>query len=761
MRADDIVVVHGRPAHHAVTLAIGGIVEEVVVRQEETARRLANHFTDTLSAEELDQLPDDPEAAAALILELAGLDAEMRIDGFEGGDLPGKSQIQAIRIRHDPFAADARGAGRPRVEIITKPGTDQWEHGVDAGIRDQSMDARNPLTSERGEGQTRRLRWRSSGPIVRNRTSLAFSLTTADAFDVEPIVARTPQGALHDTVNRENDRLNVKVRLDHTLTATQTLRAEYQRDHTARSNLGVGTFNLPDRAYDTTSGSHRVRLSTTGPLGRKALNEFRAEGIWRTNDWHSRSQEVTLDVADAFTTGGAQLAGATREREIGIADDLELVLSARHKIRMGFEGEFGRVNSNRTENTTGRFVFPSLEAYEAGEPIQFTQRIGDPRLAYSRYEFGWYVYDELRPRKNVQLGLGLRHDSQSFTNDWANFGPRASVAWSPTRLQGTTVRAGAGVFYDRYDASLHEQTLRLDGERQRELIVTDPGWPEPFEGEGGVRLPPPSVVRASEDLQLPTTRRVSFGFQQRLAGGIDLRVNVFRESMSNRLRSIDVNAPVDGVRANPQLARVTEIQSGGRAVERGFDVSVGVQSPRRGLAGSVRYRYARELNDADGALSLPVDSANLVADWGPASDDVRHRLFGRLLLPLTHGVRVGVSARASSGAPYTVLTGFDDNRDTVPNDRPAGIGRNTERGAWQALIDLRLGWILAGHDDAGGSRQPRAGLQRRLEIYGNVSNLFNRTNFTRYGGVLTSPYFGRPTAALPGRRIELGLRVSM
>ncbi len=175
----------------------------------------------------------------------------------------------------------------------------------------------------------------------------------------------------------------------------------------------------------------------------------------------------------------------------------------------------------------------------------------------------------------------------------------------------------------------------------------------------------------------------------------------------------------------------------------------------------MRYRYARELNDADGALSLPVDSANLAADWGPASGDVRHRLFGRLLLPLTHGVRVGVSARASSGAPYTVLTGFDDNRDAVPNDRPAGIGRNTERGAWQALIDLRLGWILAGHDDAGGSRQPRAGLQRRLEIYGNVSNLFNRTNFTRYGGVLTSPYFGRPTAALPGRRIELGLRVSM
>lgn len=55
----------------------------------------------------------------------------------------------------------------------------------------------------------------------------------------------------------------------------------------------------------------------------------------------------------------------------------------------------------------------------------------------------------------------------------------------------------------------------------------------------------------------------------------------------------------------------------------------------------------------------------------------------------------------------------------------------------------------------------RVGARNGGEIYGDVSNLFNRTNFTRYSGVLTSPYFGRPTAALPGRRIELGLRVSM
>jgi hypothetical protein len=40
-----------------------------------------------------------------------------------------------------------------------------------------------------------------------------------------------------------------------------------------------------------------------------------------------------------------------------------------------------------------------------------------------------------------------------------------------------------------------------------------------------------------------------------------------------------------------------------------------------------------------------------------------------------------------------------------------------------------------------------------------AQNLFNHTNATGYSGVMTSPFFGQPTAALPGRRIELGARM--
>jgi hypothetical protein len=174
-----------------------------------------------------------------------------------------------------------------------------------------------------------------------------------------------------------------------------------------------------------------------------------------------------------------------------------------------------------------------------------------------------------------------------------------------------------------------------------------------------------------------------------------------------------------------------------------------------------RYRYTRAWNDADGALSLPADGNDLAAEWGPASHDVRHRLYGSLRTQLPLGVRANLSGSMWSGAPYTITTGFDDNNDTVFNDRPDGLGRNTERGEWQRTIDLRLGWRpeFIGNlaDQAGGGRGARNA--RGVEIYGQINNLFNETNFNRFAGVMTSPFFGQPISAGQARRFEVGTRL--
>jgi hypothetical protein len=47
----------------------------------------------------------------------------------------------------------------------------------------------------------------------------------------------------------------------------------------------------------------------------------------------------------------------------------------------------------------------------------------------------------------------------------------------------------------------------------------------------------------------------------------------------------------------------------------------------------------------------------------------------------------------------------------------------------------------------------------RFEVYVSAQNLLNHVNPIGFSGVMSSPFFGQPTAAMPGRRIDLGVRV--
>ena len=86
-----------------------------------------------LTGKDLDALSDDPDELADDLQALAGPSAgpnggQIYIDGFTGGQLPPKSSIREIRINQNPFSAEYDKLGYGRIEIFTKPGTDQY-HG--------------------------------------------------------------------------------------------------------------------------------------------------------------------------------------------------------------------------------------------------------------------------------------------------------------------------------------------------------------------------------------------------------------------------------------------------------------------------------------------------------------------------------------------------------------------------------------------------------------------------------------------------------
>jgi hypothetical protein len=750
-------------AEAVATLTIGGYAEQVAVRAEpETfVPPTADGQVETLSPREIEQLPDDPDELALAIEALAGVGAEIRVNGFEGGALPPKNQIQVVRIRKDPFSTDSMGAGQVRVEIITRPGGSSWKHEVSVGFRDQSLDARPPFAQVHPDGRTRRMNWSFSGPIVEQRSSISGRLSVRDSYDAQPIIATGAPSEVPSLANAEHARFDGELRVEHAINASQTLRGEYQRWDARGDNLGVGEFELPERAFSDDTVGDIARVSAIGTIGRHFLNEVRLEYVDIRNSADSLSNAVGISVPNAFRSGGAQRAGGRRDQEIEIAQTVDLISNKKHKVRFGFETELGWTRTDRIDNYVGLFTFSSLAAYEAGTPQQFSRRTGDPLVKYDRQEFSWFAYDEVEMRDGLRFGFGFRHDIQSLLDDADNIAPRASLSWTPKERPKTTVTAGVGLFNEWYQPWVYEQTLQLDGQHLRDVIIRDPGYPNPLDGDGVEALPAPSIVRASADgLDMARTARASVGLEHRFSQQLRVQLNVYGQAAEDRLRSHNANAPEAGVYPDPAFERVTEVESSGRSRSAGVDSSVRISRQDGKASGLVRYQYGQAWNDSDGPTALPADSRDLDAEWGPASWDVRHRVFGFVRMELPMGLRANAWGDIASGAPYTIRTGLDDNGDTVFSDRPEGLGRNTERGAWQRTLNLRLGWRPefsgggAPADAAGPKASPKG-----IEFYAQAWNIFNETNFSRYSGVMTSPYYLQPTAAAAARRFDFGTRV--
>ena len=77
--------------------------------------------------------------------------------------------------------------------------------------------------------------------------------------------------------------MNFSARVEHLTGGSQPVAAEYSRRQNERSNLGVGDFDLPERAYATEMNTDTFRLRTTNVMGKKVFSEFRIEFNNSTN----------------------------------------------------------------------------------------------------------------------------------------------------------------------------------------------------------------------------------------------------------------------------------------------------------------------------------------------------------------------------------------------------------------------------------------------------------------------------------------------
>jgi hypothetical protein len=288
--------------------------------------------------------------------------------------------------------------------------------------------------------------------------------------------------------------------------------------------------------------------------------------------------------------------------------------------------------------------------------------------------------------------------------------------------------------------------------------LADPGYPDPLSSGGAFADQPSSIVRFAPDLRSPYTFQFNMGMERQLTKSLTASANYVNTRGVKQFRSRDINAPPPGdvQRPDPVIGLLREIESAGFAQTHMLELMLRGKITRY-FNGTVQYNLGRAYNNTGGINARLANNYDLSGEWSRADFDERHRF--NLLGAIKAGdwFDLGMTVALTSGRPYSLTTGRDDNHDTIANDRPLGVRRNTLQGPGAATLDLRWSkefYLKAGKNGKKTDEGPT------VKVGVSAFNVVNRVNYTGYVGNQSSPFFGLPVAARPARRIQLNFNFS-
>jgi len=302
-------------------------------------------------------------------------------------------------------------------------------------------------------------------------------------------------------------------------------------------------------------------------------------------------------------------------------------------------------------------------------------------------------------RPNLTFSYGLRFETQNAIHDHGDWAPRVALAWGVGRGNNpspkTVLRAGFGIFYDRFAYNLVLQAERLNGTAQQQTIVTNPDFypniPTPPIANAVVS---PTIYQISPNLRAPMTMQTAVSLERQVTRKATASVTYLNSHGEHQLFLRNANAPFpDGTRPFPGTENIYQYDSEGIYRQNQMIANLRINTGSRlSLFGVYTLSYANSDLGAGagsgggagffsgGATSAPIFISNQydpMADYGRSLFDVRHRVFFGGTIALPYAFRLSPFMLVSSGAPYDVVIGEDLNGDSIFNDRPALVSNAT------------------------------------------------------------------------------------
>ncbi|HEU4391455.1 MAG TPA: hypothetical protein VFV34_26930, partial [Blastocatellia bacterium] len=612
-----------------------------------------------------------------------------------------------------------------------------------------------------------------------------------------------------------------------------TFRYNYSRGDD--KNQGIGELVLPSRGYNARSSIQVFQVTETAIINPRTVNETRFQFVHAARRYGENTSAPSITVLEAFVGGDSQLGNSVNSSDRWELQDYVTRDNGRHAVKFGARIRRAAVTDTSFLNFAGAWVFAggiaplldsanrvvrdengrpvlinasSIERYRrtllfasegrtqaeiralGGGPALFTLAAGNPNASVSQLEFGGFAQDDWRLRPDFLLSFGLRCEAQSNIGNNLSFAPRVAFAWSPgsrpARPVKTVIRGGVGLFFQRIPEALTLQSIRFDGHRQRQFVVSAQGVLDVFPA-----TPSPEQLAAfavaqttwqvAPDARPPYTIMSSLSVERQLPHNFTVTAAYINGISADALRSRNINAPLPGTGARPNesAGNVFSYESSGKSRQHLLAVNAYNRSNKR-FTLFASYVLAKVNSDTDGPSTFPADPFDLSKEYGRSALDIRHRVIAGGALNLPWQLTVNPFVVAASGAPFNITTGKDSNGDTVFVERPAFatdlskpsvkvtrfgafdlnpqpgdniVPRNFGSGPGSLLVNLRIGktFVLgqtAKAPDTASAGQRRTSEPRpyRITIGLMATNILNHTNKAAPIGNLSSLLFGRSIA---------------
>jgi Carboxypeptidase regulatory-like domain len=500
-----------------------------------------------MSGKDLEALSDDPDELQSELEALAGPSAgpnggQMYIDGFTAGQLPPKASIREIRINQNPFSAEYDKLGYGRIEIFTKPGTDQFHGQFFLTGNTAGFNSRNPFEDLPAGTQppgyyTTQFSANVGGPLSK-KASFFFNVERRDINDLSVVNAQIVNPTtfaiepFSQAVLNPKTRLNLSPRIDYQVTPGNTLSVRYQywRNNEMSDVPGSGAFSLPSQAYNSLSTENTLQATDTQTISPTTIDETRFQYIHESAIVTPASALPAINVPGAFVGGGVTSGTSTDTQNRYELQNILYVTRGKHSWKFGGRGRDTTDMNASNASFNGQYLFGSrvnptvagcnvpnppatcpiisgIDAYqitlmglaqnmtipeiqaEGGGASFYSLNYNTVGTAATRVNFfdgALFVQDDYKWRPNVTLSYGLRYETQNNLSDHADFAPRFGLAWGidgngKNKTAKTILRLGYGIFYERFTEALVLQQQLANGFIQQQYLIPNPGFYNPNE----------------------------------------------------------------------------------------------------------------------------------------------------------------------------------------------------------------------------------------------------------------------------------------